>query len=58
MDKLGSPVDPEDVQDGGNHGVWNGLAAIGLQGEAMHLSSLDAPCMRSIAVYFRRPAAN
>jgi hypothetical protein len=33
MDKLGSPVDPRShVPNRGNHGVWNGLNAIGQQG--------------------------
>jgi hypothetical protein len=48
MDKLGSPVDPEDVQDGGNqmnHGVWSGVTATDQHGATMHLNSLDAPNM-------------
>jgi hypothetical protein len=45
MDKLGSPVDPEAVQDGGNqlNGPWYVKQRPSLlQASMMHLYSLDA----------------
>ena len=49
LDKIGTPVDPEDVIDGGNqynHGTWNGGAIVTTQnGATMQIVSLDAPNM-------------
>ena len=54
LDKLGSPVDPEDVQDGGNqfnHGVWSGVTITTVAGQ-MHIESLDAPNMNPMTPSF------
>merc|ERR1712054_402948 len=54
LDKLGYPIDPEAVQDGGNqftHGVWNGAAVRTLAGR-MHIKPLDSLNMNPITPDF------
>eukprot|EP00051_Salpingoeca_urceolata_P030171 m.8335 g.8335 ORF g.8335 m.8335 type:complete len:1021 (+) comp3196_c0_seq1:59-3121(+) len=54
IDVLGSSVDPENVQDGGNqfqHGTWDGVTGTTASG-TMHLQTLDAPAIMPMTADF------
>jgi len=59
LDVLGSRIDPENVQAGGNqfnHGVWGGATVLAADGHSMRIETLDAPNMNPMTKAF--PFAN